>query len=217
MNSNTRDRLNKYKMLNDEIIRLSSQMDKRQQEVNDLTDSGIVVRMGDLLNEISRLTGFDRNEMKVNVDTLIAYYGKYDRFHLACLRADGRSDLAIRDECNLSITISSGEKNSFCCFLYPNIYVPFDFNDIQADGKMMYEHMNVCHRVETNTNREYTTYVVDKDIDNLILNIPFEYLTYPDNMDWYPAYIFTQAVMHCGDRSYNSRNQYVRSRARKND
>lgn len=216
MNSNTRDRLNKYKMLNDEIIRLSSQMDKKKQEVNDLTDSGIVVRMGDLLNEISRLTGFDRNEMKVNVDTLIAYYGKYDRFQMSCLRANGRSDLTIRDECELSITISSGENNLLGGFLYPNIYVPFDFNDIQADGKMMYEHMDICHRIDPKTKEEYTTYVVDKNIDDLILNIPFEYLTYPDDMDWYPAYIFTQAVIHCGDRNYNSRNQFVRSRARKN-
>lgn len=216
MSSNTRNRLNNYKMLNDEIVRLSSEMDKKQQELDDLTDSGIVVKLGDLLNEISRLTGFERSEMKVSIDTLIAYYGKYDRYGMSCLRANGRSDLAIRDECELSITISSGEKASFGGFLYPNIYVPFDFNDIQADGKMMYEHMDITHRVETNTNREYTTYVVDKNIDDLILNIPFEYLTYPDNMDWYPAYIFTQAVIHCGDRNYNSRNQYIRSRARKN-
>lgn len=216
MNSNTRDRLNKYKMLNDEIIRLSSQMDKKKQEVNDLSDGGIVVRLGDLLNEISMLTGFPRSEMKITINTLIAYYGKYDRYHMACLRANGRSDIVINDECRLNITISSGNNESFDGFLYPNIYVPFDFNDVQADGKMMYEHMNVCHRIETSTNRDYTTYIVDKNIDDLILNIPFEYLTYPDNMDWYPAYIFTQAVLHCGDKNYNSRNQYVRSRARKN-
>lgn len=216
MNSNTRDRLNKYKMLNDEIVRLSSEMDRKKQEVNDLINSGIVVRLGDLLNEISRLTGFSRDDMNVSINTLISYYGKYDRYQMSCLRANGRSDIVINDECKLIITISSGENPSLDGFLYPNIYVPFDFNDIQADGKMMYEHMNICHRVETNTNREYTMYVVDKDIDNLILNIPFEYLTYPDNMDWYPAYIFTQAVMRCGDKNYNSRNQYVRSRARKN-
>lgn len=216
MNSNTRDRLNKYKMLNDEIVRLSLDIDKRQQELDDLTDSGIVVRLGDLLNEISRLTGFDRNDIKVIINTLISYKGKYDRYGISCLRANGRSDLAINDECTLSITISSGDKDSFGGFLYPNIYVPFDFNDIQADGKMMYEHMNVCHRIDSKTKEGYTTYIVDKNIDDLILNIPFEYLTYPDNMDWYPAYIFTQAVIHCGDKNYNSRNQYVRSRARKN-
>ena len=198
-------RLDEYRELETEIKALNEVIREKNRRLTKISNEVVTVKLRDLIDELSTL-----DDVIVSVDTCIGYYGVHSKEELRKLRENHSEGIALYDDDTMIINIVGTTLGSFAY----QMYLRFNMDYIQTDGKTLYQHMSVKYK--RYLGNVYTTYVVDKKIKSLILDIPVRYLVNTDNIDWHPADLFTKAVLNCADRSYNSRNQHVRSRARKN-
>ena len=187
-----------------------------------LYNDSVSVRFGDLINELSRLTGIKVSNIEVNTYYNVVFNGGYTRHTINELLDS--ANISIRhggDESrpNFEVvlkdsTFGSDADTDRCAFLY-FIRSNVKLDEVQADGKMFLEHCTATKSVDyINFERqEYTTLNVKKNIPDLILKISLKDLVRSsDTKCWYPADIMTQAVINCVERSKEKEVSKKRSR-----
>lgn len=185
-----------------------------------LYNDSVSVRFGDLINELSRLTGIKVSNIEVNTSYEVVFNGGYTR-HTINELLDSAS-ISIRhggDETrpNFEVVLKDstfGSDADRCAFLY-FIRSNVKLDEVQADGKMFLEHCTATTSVDyINFERqEYTTLNVKKNIPDLILKISLKDLVRgSDTKCWYPADIMTQAVINCVEKSKEKGTSKKRSR-----
>lgn len=178
------------------------------------------VRFGDLINELSRLTGIKVSNIEVDINYNVVFNGGYTR-HTINELLDSAS-ISIRhggDESrpNFEVVLKDstfGSDADRCAFLY-FIRSNVKLDEVQADGKMFLEHCTATKSVDyINFERqEYTTLNVKKNIPDLILKISLKDLVRGSDMKcWYPADIMKQAVINCVSRGNEREVSKKRSR-----
>ena len=210
-------KLEEYKKLQLEIHAMEEVINGKYQTLNEISKEVVTVRLSDLICELSKLAGMPESCIDVRIGTHIRYYGLFSKEELTRLRANHTQGDVWIDE-NIMVVKLAGRKwenetwNKV--FSYNAMFLNFDMVDVQADGKTLYDHMGTRKNINSE-GRYYTQFVVDRKIDKVILDIPVRYLTRDEESYWYPVDLFTQAVLNCANKSYSSRNQYVRARTRK--
>lgn len=178
MNLSVSDKLNENEML--------------KEGTDDFTNDGVTVRLGDLVEEISKLLGIDSQDIEVKMN--LSSLERDDNQFIAEWMNTEEEKLDTTNSGVLDITLSNNSKSPMCGFIYSGLHVPFYIDGTLVDFKTMLASMSL---EEENT-------------DDVILAIPFKYLTILNNGDWYSSYIFTQAVINC--QSKNS--TYMRTRVK---
>ena len=185
-----------------------------------LYNDSVSVRFGDLINELSRLTGIKVSNIEVNTYYNVVFNGGYTRHTINELLDS--ANISIRhggDESrpNFDVVLKDstfGSDADRCAFLY-FIRSNVKLDEVQADGKMFLEHCTATKSVDyINFERqEYTTLNVKKNISDLILKISLKDLVRgSDTKCWYPADLIKQAVINCVERSQEKEVSKKRSR-----
>ena len=75
------------------------------------------------------------------------------------------------------------------------------FTDVQSDGKTLLEHCTAKVIYDARAREYRTDLYIDRNINDLILNIPLSYLVRESENNWYPADLMRQAVINCEEKS----------------
>lgn len=73
-------------------------------------------------------------------------------------------------------------------------FLPFRIDDIDINGRLLLEHLDVNVANNGKKNSIYSTVVVSKDIDDVILNIDDTVLNRCEDINFYPSEVFKNAV-----------------------
>ena len=194
------------------IMNLKEELIFSSKQVDLIRNSFIEVRLGDLLDEISWLSGVNKNKIFVSLSFSKIFPNMEDSLSFVDNINDS-TDSYLVDNVKFSIKSNLSKDDigvvsfSYFSFLF------FDFNEIQYDGKLLKEHC--CVSFEPFTNGEVSlTVSIKKNIDDIICKIPFYDLENKDNTSWYPADLFRQALINASLREYNSNVDKIRKRVK---
>ena len=194
------------------IICLKEELIFNRNEVDLIRNSFVQVRLGDLIDEISWLSGVSKNNIFVSLSFSKIFPNMEDSLSFVDDINDS-TDSYLVDNVKFSIKSNLSKEDigvvpfSYFSFLF------FDLNDIQYDGKLLKEHC--CVSFEPFTNGEVSlTVSIKKNIDDIICNIPFYDLENKDNISWYPADLFRQALICASLKEYNKKVDMIRKRVK---
>lgn len=192
------------------IGKLKEELIINRKELDLIKNSFIQIRLGDLIDEISWLSGVSKNKISTSLSFSKIFPSMEDAFRYVDQINDSDGIYLIN---NVKFSMKSNlSKEDIGCFPFSYFsFLSFNFNEIQCDDKLLKEHCLVSF--EPFTNGEVSLNVsIGKDIDDVICNIPFYELEYENNTSWYPADLFTQAVINVSLRKYNSKVDKIRRR-----
>ena len=109
----------------------------------------------------------------------------------------------------VNFKLSGVNENGYTFSYFTTLSMNYD--SIQADGRTLLEHCSISIGSRLG-NRRYTQLVIDKDMENIILEFDLNLLSMITNSVWGPSDLFTQAVLNCEERNYNTRVDKIRQR-----
>lgn len=193
----------KKQEFNNSIRDLNNELFLKKVELDAIKDWKISVKFGDLVDELLELFNLDKNvdNINFNITTSISYYGKKTADEL--IKLNNNSKYGIGYSKNYLYILLEGTKKTARynyqpkSFMY-SIFLPLDFEAIQADGKSLLEHSSV--RIGRENNKKYSSVIVDKNVNDLILDIDMKTLMNVNKPTFYPADMFREAVGRCLDK-----------------
>lgn len=189
------------RLLFDESLQpLEESISETSQEYDDLCEQTVSVPLGDLVYELSRLTGTPVSEMGISVLSNVACWGKYSKEELVARTHIGfmnNPERAYEGKPKLEITIqeykdSVGKDNAF----YFRIFFDLDFKDIQKDGKTLLEHCNIRHKYDYDAGMNYTCLIFNRNIEDILCVIRLKDLV-EDTHYYRPTGLLRKAVLNC--------------------
>ena len=175
----------------------------KRAELDMIKNYKVSVRLGDLIEELENLFSLDRNVDKIDykVRTTLSYFGKKSVEDLIKLNNDSKYSLGYNKNL-LCVNLVGTKKTARYnyqpkSFLY-TFYLPLDLEAIQSDGKNLLEHSSI--ETSRENGRKCYTVVVDKNIDDLILDIDMDTLLSCNKPSFYPADKFRDAIDNCLDK-----------------
>lgn len=210
--------INKMKKEYDENMGdLSCVLDKKKEELAELSDIILSVRLGDLISEISWLSGVDVKNIHVSLETNVSLDELYNLGTPEILDSldipdDKKVCRVIRFALWNDHIINTGDSYNYVSFNY-FMFLELDFNSIQADGKKLIEHCSVITK-NPSGRKAYNEFVIDKDIDNVICDFDLGCVDHRDGISWYPADLFSQAIINCIQRQHEARVDKIRTRVK---
>lgn len=178
-----------------------------QDSSNRMTEIGkceFPVRLGDLIEEICWLSSTKPEEISVSISGNISLNGVHTL-------NDILEFIGNMAKCDMHFRISNRDKSTndmASSFNYTNPLI-FDLNSIQADGKTLLEHCSVVVMKRIGSGEEYTEFVINKDINEVILPLTLNYVSLSTSFNWIPADLFTQAVINSVEK-YKSNSKTLR-------
>lgn len=172
-------------MMENSISTCRNELALKKEELDLLKETKISVRMGDLLEEISILSGISRDDLNVKLETNLLFRGfskhfdkhsLYNRGILCSIHIEGKN-LKTRDVVNY-ITI-----------------LPIESGLIQNEDGSLGEHCTL--KYEISYGERYTRVIFDQNIDDIVFDFSLMHLVAKENLGWYPANLFTKAVVNC--------------------
>lgn len=190
------------------IEELRQQLVVNRNELDLIKNSFVQVRLGDLIDEISWLSGVNRSNISVSLSVSRIFPSLEDLISFV----NDINDNYLIDNVKFSINSNLSKKDidgvPFSYFSFLSFY----YNDVQYDGKTVKDHCYISHEILTNGDVSLVIDII-KEIDDVICKIPFYDLEYKDNNSWYPADLFTQAVINVSSREYNSKVDKIRKKS----
>ncbi|MGN1379731.1 MAG: hypothetical protein ACI4XR_05025, partial [Bacilli bacterium] len=183
-----------------EPLKLS--LNNTAEEFNLLSKEKISISLGDLINELSNLTGINDSNFGIKLKTDVIHWGKYNITKLLNIMNNGNDDQKkyyyyLTLYADKSIHPYKKENQLFC---YEMIFA-LNFEEIQADGKKLLDHCSVERKFDDIQGLYYTELVIDKNISELNLNISLDNLIKDDLKEpfnrYYPTNLLMQAVINC--------------------
>lgn len=179
-------------------------------EYDSIKNSFVRVRLGDLIDEVSWLSGVDRNKIIVSIKFNKIFLNLDETANFVQNICDNNGSYVVE---NTRFYMSSNlfkEDEDSVSFSYFS-FLSFDFNEIQCDGKRLIEHC--CFSPESISNGQVNlTVSTNINIDDIVCDFPFSELESIDNKSWYPADLFTQAIINVSLREYNSKVDKIRKK-----
>ena len=184
-------------------------------ENNDIEN--ISVSIGDIVKELSNLTGIDEDKIGISTTTNIGYWGIYNLDYLVFLinSEDQRLGYYKYDKDKYYLVNIYAEKS-----LYDydkkrkfNFYLKLklDLNEIQADGKTLLDHSREQLYFDDGRESHYTGIVIDKDVENLNYKVNLVELENAiDTKDFYPSDLFKQAIINYIERKNNNKKKVLK-------
>lgn len=197
--------------INAEIIRKREEFDAsiknlkdelllKKVELDAMMDYNVVVRFGDLVDELVNLFNFDYSVDKINynISTSVNYYGKKDKNELISLNNNSKYRMGYNKD-SLYVYLDGTKKTARYnyqpkSFSY-SFFLPLDLEAIQADGKSLFEHCSV--KISKDYYKKQSSLVVDKNVEDLLLNIDMKTLLNSNKTSFFPADMFREAVGRC--------------------
>ena len=167
---------------------------KLSDEFNTLGQNTVSIRLGDLVNELSKLSQVSVSNIEVKIETNISFWGKHNLKKIAemldYIKMQSRWDVVLNDK--------SMDKQSFCY----QMFFKLNLDEVQADGKTLLEHCTYEIKSSDYSDKYYTMLHIDRNIDDIILNIPLRDLAIGNTNainegKWYPSDLIMRAVINC--------------------
>jgi len=205
-----KDIISKEKLFSEILERLKETQLMRIEELEKLEKTKITISLGDLLDELSYLSGVLREDISVKVDTKISFAGKRSMDEMINLY----KKVSEREKTVMQVRIKdSSEKNRFNYY----IYFPLDMDEVQADGRRLVEYL-VPSNYAVFDGYDYTHLVVCGDIKNLNCHFSVKDLELDDKFgSWYPSELIRMAIINCINKKKNHKNVMGKVKERKRD
>ena len=178
-------KINRVNKKHDErVMELKTKLYQLDKDLVDLQNSQLFnVRLGDLVLEIANLSGVMVSDIEVCLETNVSLIGEHsfeemvDLFKmnnkLYVLRMCLKGDKVIR---------TNGSKFHYFTFL------PLDLNNI----------MSFCSAsINVFGDERYTCLEISNNIVDIILTFDISFIEGKDNVSWYPADLFSTAIINC--------------------
>lgn len=168
----------------------------------------ITVKLGDLINELSILSGIDKSKIKVSFSTGIYIIGKKPVDKDTLLKHNQKLNRRI-----MSLTLKGGEIYNDNHFIYTYLDTPMNFDEIQADGKSLYDHCEAVwgHIDDIEWKDIDTDLEVYYDIENIICHLNLNEIIKKEEYEnsYYPKDLLTNALLNCAVKyaEYNNKNK----------
>lgn len=191
---------------------LTGELQSVQNEINELKSNVVTLRLGDLLDELSWLSGNSVNNIKTLIKFNMTFSSMDDFFSfIDGILDNGKKYLAknvrFRLWCDLSKDNSLGVPFDYFTFF------DLDLSAVQNDGFLLINHC-LCE-IEPYSNEELSvTFSIEKNISDILCDINLGDLKDKDNVSWYPADLFMQAVINSCQREYNRKVDKIRKRVK---
>ncbi len=168
----------------------------------------ITVKLGDLINELSILSGIDKSKIKVSFSTGIYIIGKKPVDKDTLLKHNQKLNRRI-----MSLTLKGGEIYNDNHFIYTYLDTPMNFDEIQADGKSLYDHCEAVwgHIDDIEWKDIDTDLEVYYDIENIICHLNLNEIIKKEEYEnsYYPKDLLTNALLNCAVKyaEYSNKNK----------
>lgn len=181
------------------LVLLDTDRTKLFNEVRALGKDIVSIKMGDLIEALAFLKDIDVSNINVIVDPIISFSGNYSMKQASelinTIYYDYITNLVVELTCDCKINSSM-----MMLFTYL-IRLNAKFTDVQSDGKTLLEYCTAKVIYDARAREYRTDLYIDRNINDLILNIPLSYLVRESENNWYPADLMRQAVINCVERS----------------
>lgn len=159
-------------------------------------DKIITVKLGDLINELSILSGIDSSEIEASFTTGIYVIGKNPVDKETLLKHNQKLDRRI-----MSLTLKGGKRHNDNHFIYTYLDTPMNFDEIQADGKSLYDHCEaVWGYVDDIPSKDIETSLeVYYDIEDIFCRFNLNKIMIEEEYknSHYPKDLLTNALLNC--------------------
>lgn len=191
---------------------LNSELRILKAELKELRENIVSVKLGDLLDELSWLSGTSLDEIRssikfnMNFASVEQFYEMIDN-----IRENGGNHLVKNVRFRLWNELNKQNLTSVSFDYFA--FLEFDLGDIQNDGKLLVEHI-MCE-IEPYSNGEiFVTFSLDKNINDVICNFNLGNLKSESAASWYPGDLFLQAIVNCSQKDYNLKVDKIREKVR---
>ena len=154
------------------------------------------VKFRDLVNELAKSCEMDYKKDMIGfyVTTSVCYYGRYNLDELIKLMNDKDFNFRYGND-YLHVTMY-GKKGSKYVFFY-NFKLKLNYDEIQADGRLLKDYLKVNRGGEYNNYLNYSSIGIDDNIDNLVLYFDDDILSKEEKTDFFPSELLRNAVDNC--------------------
>lgn len=195
---------------------LENNLSTKRSELDKLNNITFPIKLIDLLTELSYLTNIDIKNMSVFIECDIIRWGRNRNIKEFLKSIDDARAKGKHINPKLVVTLA-GSRNAPFYKNHPHPFyyvfdVPFNIDEIQLDGKTILQHCSVIKEYNDLQGEYYTKIVVDKKIENIILNIKLNDILRKndilqnrsafDTTLFYPCNIFTEAITNLTQRNY---------------
>lgn len=198
---------------------LKENSNRVSEEFNLLASNKVCVSLGNLITELSSLTGINVLNMGIKIETNVGYWGKNSIRKILELMNSSDQRLNCTGNYNKNnfweITLFADEglhprkdKQAFCY----EMSFKLNLEELQSDGKSLLEHCSTKVGYDDLQGLHYTCLVIDKNIGGLNCNLSLNNLiqdeiTEGDFRRWYPTYLLTQAILNCVEKQNKQKQQ----------
>lgn len=170
------------------ISLVQGKLDNSKKEVSSLEKMIIPIRLGDLLLEISKLSGINVNSLKIKVETDMEFLGVHSEEEMFSLFNQNNTNY------NVTLLIEGVNVNKGSIVMYITRF-PLNRELKENNNGLLVEHCSI--KPVNNFGRTYTKVVLDKNVEDIVLNFKLYHLDKLENYYWYPSELFTKAVINC--------------------
>ena len=191
---------NKILPIKDDIKNKEIEIEKLKKilNLNDYGESEIVtLRLGDLIDELSQLSGIDKSNIEARFFTNIEIIGKkpVEKSFLVSSKVNNDSRI-------MSLSLSGGKLYRDNYFIYTYcLDTPMNLDEIQADGKTLYDHCEAVwgHIEDMEWKDIYTYLAVYYDLDDIICHFDLNRIMAHEESknSLYPKKLLTRAILNC--------------------
>lgn len=200
------------KEFEDSLEPLKENSNRTFEEFNLLASNKVCVSLGNLVTQLSSLTGISTSDMGISIRTNVAYWGKYKLETIAALMNSSPSSLrciGCSDKDNSLRLILYADKSISCwdekqAFCYDMTF-KLNLEELQSDGISLLEHCSVKVGYDDFAEDYFTTLVIDKNIGGLNCNFSLGSIVQDDVTNgfkdsWFPSDLLRQAIINCVEK-----------------
>lgn len=167
-----------------------------EKEIETLKSSKVSIRVGDLLDELSRLSGISRDNIMIRLETNCWVRDFVERIPYTLNNVDYY---------RLFVTIEGREKNKKFRYF---VHMPLDNNLLYEANGELGKHCFLKYEIEYGD--RFTRVVLSKDVDDIVLDLGLYCLDTEECKGWYPPKLINRAIINVCKKENNSKSR-VRS------
>ena len=171
---------------------------KIRRQIGELKGTKIQLRLCDLIDELSNLSGINTKNISSEIRVTIDCSG-YKNIEDVLRKKLPKEQLRLLIVGSKKLPFHENHPHPF----YFSIKLPFNFFDIQADGKNFFEHCSLKVKNNSKDKKQYIEFLVTENIQDIICNFSLATLTKEEKESWYPAPLINQAIINCASKQHS--------------
>ena len=204
MDDKTQEYEKEMKCLSDKII-------NKRKEVDEIESKIVTIRLGDLIDELSWLSGNDACDIETSIKFSMDFNSMEDFFEFIDeIQDTGKNCLIsnVRFEIKCKKKKNNDESISFDYFTF----MDFNLGMVQSSGYLLINHGLCSFESYTTTDEITVNFSLEKNRDDILCNFKLGDLNKENNYSWYPADLFIQAIFNINKREYDKNVDKIRSK-----